>query len=261
MEVTARRRVDRRRHLAREHELAAGGIGIGRERGRKQRLRVGVPRVLKRASVSAYSTIRPRYITAVRCAMYRTVARLWATSRYASFRCSCRSFSRFMICARIDTSSADLTGTSHTRTVRHESELCQEKPRTLVAFLPEATRCSHVVDVEQPRVNSCGSTAVSHRGAMRSTPRIGRRAPRPARWSVPSARAACARLQAVARQPPLHRVADRRQRAPGAGRRRNGGGGSARRGVPRAAEIEMCGRAVPGTPHGWYDLARRPKES
>ena len=32
-----------------------------------------------------------------------------------------------------------------------------------------------------PRANSCGSTAVSRRGAMRSTPRIGRRAPRPPR--------------------------------------------------------------------------------
>jgi hypothetical protein len=39
--------------------------------------------------------------------------------------------------------------TSHTWTVRHESELRQAKPRTLVAFLPEATRCSHVVDAEQ----------------------------------------------------------------------------------------------------------------
>lgn len=33
-----------------------------------------------------------------------------------------------------------LTVTSHTRTVLHESELCQERPHTLVAFLPEATR-------------------------------------------------------------------------------------------------------------------------
>ena len=39
--------------------------------------------------------------------------------------------------------------TSHTWTVRHESELRQERPRTLVAFLPEATRCADVIVAEQ----------------------------------------------------------------------------------------------------------------
>src|SRR5215475_4323168 len=50
-------------------------------------------------------------MTATRSEMCRTTERSWATKRYVSPNCAWRSSSRLMICAWIDTSSAD-TGSS-----------------------------------------------------------------------------------------------------------------------------------------------------
>ena len=72
--------------------------------------------LLKMLSVSPISCTTPRYITAIRSHIYRTVARLCATIRYASPCSCCKSTSRFIICARMDTSSAD-TGSSSTMTL------------------------------------------------------------------------------------------------------------------------------------------------
>jgi hypothetical protein len=55
---------------------------LGQRDRRQQRLRVRVARRLEQCGVvPASSTMRPRYITATRVAMWRTTARLWEMKR------------------------------------------------------------------------------------------------------------------------------------------------------------------------------------
>ena len=56
----------------------------------------------------ASSTIRPRYITAIRSLMWRTTDRSWAMNRYVSPSRSWSRSSRLMTCAWIETSSAEI---------------------------------------------------------------------------------------------------------------------------------------------------------
>ena len=82
VEVAAGRRVDRARHVAlQDHALAALAPGLRHRHGGQQRLGVGVQRRLEQASLSASSTIRPRYITATRWLMCSTTARSCAMNR------------------------------------------------------------------------------------------------------------------------------------------------------------------------------------
>src|SRR5262249_52440535 len=67
-------------------------------------------------SAAPISTILPRYITAIVWLMWATAARSWAMKRYDTPSWACRSLSKFRICARIETSSAD-TGSSSTMTL------------------------------------------------------------------------------------------------------------------------------------------------
>src|SRR5579859_7819696 len=61
----------------------------------------------------AVSTTFPRYITAIRSDRWRTTARSCAMNRYVSWNSRCRSCSRLMICAAIETSRAE-TASSQT---------------------------------------------------------------------------------------------------------------------------------------------------
>src|SRR5881296_803582 len=63
------------------------------------------------SSVGPLSTIRPRYITAIRSDMYRATAMSWVMNTYGMRYLSRRSSIRFITPARIDTSSID-TGSS-----------------------------------------------------------------------------------------------------------------------------------------------------
>src|ERR1700693_2932570 len=57
--------------------------------------------------------MRPRYITPIRFAMWRTTARFWLMKRYVRPNLSCRSRIRLRICACTETSSAEV-GSSQT---------------------------------------------------------------------------------------------------------------------------------------------------
>ncbi len=62
---------------------------------------------------SPISTILPRYMTAISGQKCRTIARSWAMNKKAIPNSFCRSPSRLMTCAWMDTSSAE-TGSSAT---------------------------------------------------------------------------------------------------------------------------------------------------
>ena len=135
------RRVDRARHIAREHDPLAAALPLRVAHGhrRQQRLRVRVARPWCRASSAGpISTILPRYITATPSEMWRTTERSWAMNRYASPSRSCRSSSRLTTPAWIDTSSAD-TGSSSTST---------DGSSASARAMPTRWRC--------PPENSCG---------------------------------------------------------------------------------------------------------
>ena len=84
-EAAARRRRDRARDLAVEHDPRPRPLDdrIRDDGGREQRLRVRVLRRARRAPrAGASSTILPRYITATRSQRYSTVARSWLMNRH-----------------------------------------------------------------------------------------------------------------------------------------------------------------------------------
>jgi hypothetical protein len=110
-ETGSRRRMDRRRHIARQNDALPFRFRINFRHGGNQRLRV---RMLRRADDFLrlrHSTILPRYITITRRLMCSTTARSCAMNRYAMPCSCCKSPSRLMICACTETSSA-LTGSS-----------------------------------------------------------------------------------------------------------------------------------------------------
>ena len=81
---------------------------------REQRDRVGVERERGSGRATlASSTIRPRYITAIRSLMWRTTDRSWAMNRYVRSNSPWSRSSRLMIWAWIETSRA-LIGSSAT---------------------------------------------------------------------------------------------------------------------------------------------------
>ena len=98
-EPAARRRVDRARHVAREHDALASALG---RRGRPRApptaapACTGAPARSYTSSRVPISTILPRYITATRSEMWRTTDRSWATNTYDRPSRSCRSSSRLM---------------------------------------------------------------------------------------------------------------------------------------------------------------------
>ena len=110
-------------------EGGASGLGTSPESTMRRRERAGSGTGTALSSAFVYgcfgdsqiarddatSTIRPRYMTATRWLIQRTTARSCATKRYVRPSSSCRSIRRFMICACIETSSAD-TGSSPTMT-------------------------------------------------------------------------------------------------------------------------------------------------
>ena len=78
VEAAAGRRVDRRRHVAREQDPARRRrrVGIGhRERREQRRACTGAAGARRASSASAISTILPRYITAIRSLTWRTTER------------------------------------------------------------------------------------------------------------------------------------------------------------------------------------------
>jgi hypothetical protein len=75
VEVAARRRADRARHVALQHDALALDRRVGDRHRRQQGLGVGVQRVAVQVLAGAISTMRPRYITATRSLMCSTTLR------------------------------------------------------------------------------------------------------------------------------------------------------------------------------------------
>jgi hypothetical protein len=82
-ETAAGGRVHRRRHIPFQDPALALGIydWIWNRNGRKQRLGVGMQRILVQITRSAISTIIPRYMTATRSLMWRTMDKSCAMNR------------------------------------------------------------------------------------------------------------------------------------------------------------------------------------
>ena len=93
--------------------LACAPPRIRDRNGRQQRDRVRVQGSAYSSSAGDISTIRPRYMTAMRSDTWRTTARSCAMNSSVRSSASWRSTSRLMICAWIETSSAE-TGSSAT---------------------------------------------------------------------------------------------------------------------------------------------------
>src|ERR1019366_5697871 len=93
------------------------GPGASRGREASKRAVYGWRGEAKRAAVGASSTMRPRYITAVRSAIQRTTERSWPMKRYAGRDGALcwRFLRRLRICERMETSSADTGSSSTTR--------------------------------------------------------------------------------------------------------------------------------------------------
>ena len=77
----AGRRIDRARHVALQQPLGALQLRVRHRHRRQQRLGIGVLRVREQRRLSAYSTILPRYMTAMRWLMCSTTARSCAMNR------------------------------------------------------------------------------------------------------------------------------------------------------------------------------------
>jgi hypothetical protein len=73
---------------------------------RQKVLRIGMLGSANSVSVSATSTSTPSFITPTRSHIWRTTGRSWEMNSIVRFRCSCKSFRMFRICAWIDTSRA-----------------------------------------------------------------------------------------------------------------------------------------------------------
>ncbi|MCP9947394.1 hypothetical protein LUX33_02175 [Actinomadura madurae] len=107
------------------------------------------------------STIVPRYMTATSCAMCRTTSRSWEMNRYATPSSDCRSASRFRICARIDTSSAD-TASSHTMSFGRSAS-ARAMPTRWHCPPDSSCRCRDPCSADSPTRSSSRATSASSR--------------------------------------------------------------------------------------------------
>ena len=111
MELAARGRVGRGRDAALEHHAIHLIVGIGHRDGREERLGIGCMGLAKISSVGANSTMLPRYMTPTVSEMCSTTLKSWLMKRYVRPNSFWSFRSRLMICAWMDTSSAE-TGSS-----------------------------------------------------------------------------------------------------------------------------------------------------
>ena len=111
-------------HVAPQDDPARGGArpwGPGSAPRTGAPPRTGAAAACSARRDGASSTIRPRYITAIRSLMWRTTERSWAMNRYVRPRRSWSRSSRLMTCAWIETSRAEI-GSSATIEVRVQRE-------------------------------------------------------------------------------------------------------------------------------------------
>ena len=128
MEAAARRRPLRARHLAGDDHARARAP---RPPGRRPASPPSAPWYRGASACGrarralAISTMRPRYITAMRLLTWRTTARSCAMKGRSSPSRSCSSWNRLTTCAWIDTSSAE-TGSSQIEQPRLERERARD---------------------------------------------------------------------------------------------------------------------------------------
>ena len=133
VEAAAGRRVERRRHLAGQHDLLVLTARSRRQHGGEQRLGVGVAR--RRRTAPAVGAVLDDLAEIHHRRVVGHVAHRGEVVRdqqIGDVVCAWMSFSRFIIWARIDTSSAD-TGSSSTISCGSRGERCRQRDALALA--------------------------------------------------------------------------------------------------------------------------------